>query len=118
MAFGEQNPLAGEIPVSWQTWDNGSAVVPTIIGDANWGKLALNLNDQGRSKVYDFGYSGLVKITITENLYGTGQGTATIQYRYADALFAQDDVAPLWNDYTVPTNITCRYIQVRVIKNS
>jgi len=75
------------------------------------------LNDEGRSRVYDFGASILTKITITENRYGTGQGTATIQYRVSDVLFAQDDINPNWTTYTTPAVETFRYIQVRDIKS-
>ena len=91
--------------------------IPTITGDTNWGKLNLDLNDQGRSRVYDFGANILTKITITENRYGTGSGTATIQYRVSVDAFLQDDVAPTWTTYTVSVTETFRYIQVRDIKS-
>jgi len=78
--------------------------------------LQLALNDEGRSKVYDFGISTLVKITLTENKYGTGQSSATIQYRYSDTTFNQDDVSPAWNTYSTTTNVTFRFLQVRGIK--
>lgn len=118
MAFGEENPTEGESPVSWDTYSDGDSGAPTIIGDADWGKIQLSITEEGRSKVYDFGESALRKITISENVYGVGQGTASKQYRYSDTIFAQDDVSPTWNTYSSSTNITCRYIQVRVIKTS
>jgi len=106
------------VACSWQTWSDGAGGIPVITGDADWGKLNLNLNDEGRSRVYDFGGSALRQITITENRYGTGQGTATIQYRVNDSLFVQDDVAPTWTTYSAPAVETFRYIQVRDIKTT
>ena len=104
------------MPVSWQTWSDGVGGIPTISGDADWGKLSLDLDDEGRSKVYDFGSSMFLQITLTENRYGTGSGTATLQYRVSADTFLQDDVAPDWVNYSTPITDTFRYIQVRVIK--
>jgi len=118
LAFGEQNPTQGESPESWQTWSDGAAGIPTVVGDADWGKLELAITEEGRSKVYDMSDSSLRTITLTENRYGTGQDTATLQYRISDALFLQDDVLPAWNNYTIPVSETFRYIQVREIKSS
>ena len=103
----------GETAVSWQTWSDGAGGNPTIIGDANWGKLQLSLNEEGHSRVYDFGDESDRTITVTENRYGAGQGSATIQIRGQAAAFDQDDVLPNWENYTIPTNKTWRYIQVR-----
>ena len=118
LAFGEENPTEGETPESWQTWSDGAGSVPTITGDANWGKLTLDVTEQGRSKVYDMSESASRTVTLTENRYGTGQGTATLQYRISDSLFAQDDVDPAWSNYTAPFSGTFRYVQVREIKTS
>lgn len=116
LAFGEQNPTMGETAVSWQTFTNGSGVVPTVVGDANWGKLSLDLNAEGRSRVYDFGNSSSRTITVTENRYQVGQGDANLQIRGDDAvIFAQDDATPTWEDYSAPIAKTWRYIQVRAV---
>jgi len=113
LAFGEENPTEGEIPTSWQTWSDGVGGIPDVTGDADWGKLHLDLDEQGRSKVYDFGNSDDRGITITENRYEAGSGSATIQIRGHDTVFLQDDIAPVWENYTVTVNKTWRFIQVR-----
>ncbi len=93
--------------------------VPTIVGDADWGKIQLDFGEEGKSRVYDFTSSISRTITVTENRYGTGQGTATLQIRGDDTTaFLQADTSPSWVNYTVPVNKTWRYIQVRAIKNS
>lgn len=88
-------------------------------GDASWGKLELDVGEEGRSAVYDLGAAGEYIYTLTENRYGTGEGTATLQYRgHVDTAFNQDDALPAWNDYTIPFTVTWRYIQVRLIKSA
>lgn len=90
-----------------------------VVGDSNWGKMQLNVLEEGRSGVYDFGDSTARTITITENRYGTGQETATPQLRGSDDTpFLQDDVGPAWETYSVPISKTWRYIQFREIKES
>jgi hypothetical protein len=119
LAFGEQNPSQGESPVSWQTWSDGAGSTPSITGDSDWGKLSLGLNDEGRSRVYDFGDTTNRTITLTENRYGTGSGTATLQMRGQETSFNQDDgEPPNWENYSTPVNKTWRYIQVREMKES
>ncbi len=119
LAFGEQNPTMGETASSWQLWSDGGGIVPTIIGDSDWGKLQLSLNAQGRSGVYDFGSSSSRSVTLTENRYGTGQGTATLQIRgHNTTTFIQDDTTPTWENYIGTVNKTWKYIQVRVIKEN
>jgi hypothetical protein len=122
LAFGEQSPTNGEGPVSWQTFSDGVGGVPTVIGDQNWGKMELNITEEGKSKVYDFGNSVNRTITLTRNRYGTGQGTSTLQFRGHDTTaFAQDSdeiAGPAWENYSTPTVKTWRYIQVREIKQS
>lgn len=88
------------------------------IGDSDWGKMGLALDEEGRSKVYDFGNDNSRTLVLTENRYGTGQGTATLQIRGSDTIFAQDDVSPEWTSYSVPIARVWRYVQVREIKNS
>lgn len=121
-AFGEQSPSSGEVAVSWRTYTDGAGAIPTVIGDTDWGKLELNTGEEGRSRVYDFGSSAGRVITLTQNRYGTGQGTATLQYRGHDSTaFAQDSdevSGPTWQNYSAAVIQTWRYIQVREIKNS
>jgi hypothetical protein len=113
-AFGEQNPTLGEDPVSWQTFTNGAGVIPDVVGDVDWGKLKLDLlGQEGRSAVYDLGAAATRKFTLTENRYGTGAETATIQIRGDTSSFAQDDVTPAWETYTAPASKGYRYVQVR-----
>lgn len=113
-AFGEQNPIQGETPVSWQTWSNGSGSVPTIDGDSDWGKLKLDLSgEEGRSAVYDLGSEATRTFTLTENRYGTGQDDATLQIRTSTTSFNQDDESPSWATYSSPLSVNCRYVQIR-----
>ena len=108
----------GESPVFWQTWSDGAGSIPTIIGDQDWGKLSLDLNDQGRSRVYDFGNSNQRSYTLTENRYGSGQGIATLQIRGDTAIFGQDAVSPSWENYSISINRSWRYVQVREVKET
>ncbi len=105
--------------MSWATWSNGAGGAPSIVGDANWGKLELTVGTEGRSGIIDMG-DALERIyTLTENLYGTGQGTATLQIRGDINPFTQDSgEPPNWENYTVPLTRAWRYIQVREIKTS
>ena len=52
-AFGEgpSEPAGGEDPVSWQTWSDGAAGIPDVVGDADWGKMKLDFHppEEGRS---------------------------------------------------------------------
>lgn len=113
-AFGEENPTLGEDPVSWQTFSDGAAGIPDVVGDVDWGKLKLDLlGEEGRSAVYDLGAAATRKFTITENRYGTGAESATIQIRGDTSSFLQDDVLPAWETYTVPVSKGYRYVQVR-----
>jgi peptidoglycan/xylan/chitin deacetylase (PgdA/CDA1 family) len=115
-AFGQQTPTSGEDAVSWQTWSDGAAGVPTVDGDTDWGKLSLPLTGaEGRSAVYDLGSTATRTFTLTENVYGTGAETAVLQYRTSTTSFAQDDVLPEWTDYTAPLSVSCRYVQIREI---
>ena len=116
LAHGEENPTGGETPVSWATWSDGAGGSPAIIGDADWGKLQLAVSASGHSGVYDFGTGISRQITVTENKYGSGQGSATVQIRGQAGVFTQDAGAPAWETYTAPTFIAWRYIQVRAIK--
>ena len=113
-AFGEESPTEGEAAVSWATWSDGAAGAPTIVGDADWGKLQLVIGEEGRSAVYDLGDSVERIYTVTENRYGTGQGSATLQIRGSADAFSQDDgEPPNWESYTEPVTRSWRYIQVR-----
>ena len=101
-----------EESVSWQTW----VTTGEIIGDADWGKLAINITENGYSKVYDYGDATERTYTLERNKYGAGQGTATLQIRGQAALFTADAGTPVWSEYTVPITESWRYIQVREIK--
>jgi len=87
-----------------------------VIGDADWGRVQLAVGADGHSLVYDFSTATSRQITVTENKYGTGQGSATMQIRGQAAMFGQDDGAPAWEDYTGVTFEDWQYIQVRVTK--
>lgn len=119
VAWGEENPDVSEIAVSWQTYSDGGGGIPTITGDSDWGKISLDISEEGRSKVYDFGNSNSRTYTITENKYGTGQESATIQIRgHVDTVFTQDsDEPPNWANYTTPVTQSWRYVQARVVNS-
>jgi len=114
--FGEENPTEGETPIEWSTWSDGAAGSPTIIGDADWGKLQLAISAKGLSAVYDFGSAYSKFHTLTENEYGSGQGNATIYIRGQAATFNQDDANPAWEEYTGAISKDWRYMQVKVEK--
>ena len=76
------------------------------------------MNEKGHSKVYDFGDAVDRIITLTENRYGAGQGTATLQMRGQAAVFTQDAANPAWEAYSAPASKDWRFIQVREIKES
>ena len=117
--WGEEFPLAGETPVSWAVWSDGAGGSPVIDGDADWGKLKLILGDEGRSNVIDLGVATELIFTLTENLYGTGSGSATLQIRGDINVFTQDSgEPPNWENYAIPITRTWRYIQVREIKST
>lgn len=112
LAFGVETPTNGETPIEWSTWDGTGA----ITGDSNWGKLQVDNGEYEYSQVYSFGDETERTITITENVYGTGQGSATIQIRGQATTFNEADGSPSWEDYTIPTLKTWKYIQMRVTK--
>lgn len=114
-AFGEQNPTAGEDPVSWQTWSDGAGGTPEVTGDLDWGKMKLEYSgEEGRSAVYDLGSAKTRKFTININMYEAGSGSAKIEIRGSAAPFNQDDGAPAWELYTAPSvSKGYRYVQVR-----
>ena len=106
----------GETAESWQTWSNGSATVPTIIGDQDWGQLQLNFNDQGRSLVYAFDNTQDKLFTLTTNRYQAGQGAAVPQIRGSATNFSQDDNVVPWVNYNGPVPNTWKFVQIRIIK--
>jgi len=87
-----------------------------VIGDADWGKVQLAVGASGHSGVYDFGTATSRLITVTEDKYGAGQGSATVQIRGQAAIFGQDDGAPSWENYSGIMFRDWRYIQVRATK--
>ena len=116
LSFGEENPNQGESAISWQTWSDGSGGIPTIVGNQDWGKIDIDLSEEGRSQVYDFSNIELRLIILTENRYESGQGIATLQYRTSDSIFNQDDINPSWNNYSDQFLTVFRYMQIRIIK--
>lgn len=97
---------------------DGAGGIPTVIGDQDWGQMELDITEEGRSIVWDFGNGNNRLITITENRYQAGQGTATMQIRGQAGVFLQDDVGPAWENYVAPIAKTWRFIQLRAIKQS
>lgn len=97
--------------VSWQTWVTDGE----IIGDSDWGKLTLDLNELGYSQVYNYGNSSERTYTLTKNKYGTGQGSGdTLQIRGDTSSFTADDEVVEWENYTTPINREWQYVQVRI----
>ena len=117
LAFGEQNPTQDEAPESWQTWSDGSAGLPVIIDNPDWGQLQLTFNVEGRSKVYAFDSDIEKRFTLTTNRYQTGQGTAIPQIRGSASIFSQDDNIIAWTNYTGTLHTDWRFIQIRIIKS-
>ncbi len=116
LAFGEESPTGGETPVEWSLFSDGAAGSPEIIGDADWGKIALEYTEVAHSPVYDFTDSASRTISLVKDLYGSGSGNPTVQIRGHDStLFGQDDGTPSWETYSTPVAKTWRYIQVRII---
>jgi len=121
IVFGEEYPLEGEAGISWQTWSDGAAGLPTVVGDSDWGNLQLGTSvSESRSAVYDLTNENLRIFTLTENRYGAGAlpEQATLQIRGDSSAFLQDDASPDWTDYASPLTRTWRYVQIREVKQS
>jgi len=99
IAWGEENPDADETAESWATWSDGAGGSPTIIGDADWGKLQLGNGYVAHSPVHYFGDLSSAT-TITKDKYGSGFGSFNVYYRESDTPFSQDDVSPAWTEYS------------------
>jgi hypothetical protein len=114
-AWGEQNPTDGELPKSWQTWDDGAAGAPIVSGDTDWGKLSLATSAIGHGSVEEIGAPGVTRVfTITQNKYGTGSGSFVVKIRGADTIFAQDDASPSWETYSGTISRQWCFVQVRL----
>jgi len=112
-AFGVQSPNQGEDAVSWATWSDGAGGAPSVIGDADWGKLSLDASgEEGRSAVYDHGSVATRTYTLTEHRYGTGDTEPVLQIRGSVTSFLQDAAVPVWEEYTAPIQRAWRYVQV------
>jgi len=112
-AFGVEIPDQGEAAVKWTTWSDGAGGIPSVIGDADWGKLALSATGaEGRSAVYDHGSVATRTYTLTENRYGTGDDEPVLQIRGSVSSFLQDAAVPVWEEYTAPIVRSWRYVQV------
>ena len=115
LEWGEQNPSQGETAKKWSVWDDGAATPSTILGDPDWGKIYLDTSSIGHGSVENIGTTGVNRIfTITQNRYGTGVGSFVVKIRGSDTIFAQDDVNPSWETYTVPIGRQWAYVQVRL----
>lgn len=120
LAFGEESPTEGETPISWQSFSDSAGGKPDVIGDQDWGKMALQLNEKGQSRVYDFGDSTERTYTLTSNRYGTGGGSGGVVYYrgHVDTYFTQDSEVIGWTEYSAPFNAEYQFIQVKVEKTS
>lgn len=117
IAFGEQTPTMSETPVSWQNFSDGAGGIPSVTGDADWGDISLNDDEEGRTPVYDFGNSFARTITLTKARYGAESGTGVLQIRGALSEFTQDASTPEWQDYDAAVEVSWRYFQIRAINS-
>jgi len=74
----------------------------------------LSSGNEAHGPVLDLSISTERLFSIIKNLYGSGAGSFTSYIRYSDISFGQEDGTPSWILYTVPTNITCRYVQIKL----
>jgi antitoxin component of RelBE/YafQ-DinJ toxin-antitoxin module len=113
-AFGEESPNQDENPESWATWSDGGAGLPTITGDADWGKLSLGDGEIGHSLVKNTGDTDNKLITVTRDRYGSGSGNVNIYIRGQAGSFGQDDGSPSWEAYSTPVAKVWQYVQLKV----
>lgn len=114
-AHGEESPTAYETPVSWANWSDGDGGSPNISGDADWGKLSLLAGEIAHSPVYDTGGAHNKKVSLTKNLYGSGDSYFDLYIRGQNTNFTQDAVSPSWEAYSSETNKTWQYLQAKVV---
>lgn len=114
-AYGEQSPSdPDEYPIGWNTWSDGAGGSPTVIGDAEWGKLQLMTDEIAHSPVYEMLGGGTHGIEVTLDKYGSASGSFKTYIRGQAAIFGQDDGSPGWEEYTAPINKTWNFIQVKL----
>ncbi len=115
IAWGELDPDPGESKESWATWSNGAGGSPTILGDADWGRLFLGKDGIAHSPVHHFNALDSYT-TLTKNKHGPdGVGSFKVYYRESDTPFLQDAGTPAWDLYTNPVRLTKAYRQVRLV---
>ena len=112
-AYGEENPVADEYPVSWATWIMSDGEAVTITGDADWGKLQLSQGDIVQSPVEQMGI-GTHAIDVDRDRYGSGAGSFDIYIRGQSSDFDQLDVTPSWVQWTEKVNKDWNYGQLRL----
>ena len=100
---------------SWAEWSDGAGGTPTITGDADYGKINLPSGDVGHSPVKQIGEdSDTYRITVTENIYGSGTGDIRVYIRGASTSFGQDDASPAWELYVGSTDKAWNYVQIKL----
>lgn len=114
VAWGEQNPVT-EKPVSWQVWRRVDDGLPVLIGDVDWGRVALQVGEQILSDVQFMGDPGMLRtFTLLSNKYGFGSGSNVVSIRGSDTPFDLHDPTPAWEPYTLPIVRTWSYVQARL----
>lgn len=114
IAWGEQNPLT-EKPISWQVWRKVDDSLPVLVGDVDWGKVALQSGEQILSDIQYMGTPGQIRtFTLLSNKYGFGSGSSVVSIRGSDTPFGIHDLTPAWEAYTVPILRVWSYVQVRI----
>ena len=94
-----------------------------ITYDGSGNKSGVKIyHDNSECDNYDLGGYDLIgdsngrTYTVTQNKYGSGYGSATVQIRGSETSFNQDDVLPAWENYSSSVMREWQYIQMRVIK--
>lgn len=117
IAFGEQTPTNGEIAVPWTTFKNDQDGAVEVTGDASWGKMKIELDEEGYSRVYNLN-TNFKLFTLTTPEYGINSGTGTLQIRGSANPFARLAASPSWQTYSGIFNQNWKFVQIRVIKPS
>jgi hypothetical protein len=96
----------------WSVWQFIGGGAARFSG-GDFGKLELAKDESVVSDVHDLKKIGYKYLTLAEDLYGTGSGSAgSIQWRGSNTPFNPLDGAPSWEDY-IPANKNWRYVQVK-----
>jgi hypothetical protein len=114
VTFGEEFP-SSEMSVVWQTWRKTDTTIPSVLGNANWGKVSLAFGEQALSPVEWLGNSGQLRtFTLLTNKYGFGTGNFIVSIRGSDTPFDTYDIVPAWETYFTPITRTWSYVQTRL----